>query len=194
MELNNNYFLLRHGQTIYQKNGIKVNYPAGSDPTLSITPEGEEMIKKVAEDLKSENISMIFSSPALRTKQSSEIAGKILAVKEINYDSRLVDINMGVFAGKTHKEYEDFFSSKMERFEKKPEGGENWTDILARLRSFFDDVEKKYKGETILIVSHADPLWLLAGLIKGFKTNEEFFSTRKSGDNLYPDVGELIRI
>jgi len=194
MKLNNKYFLLRHGQTIYQKNGIKVNYPAGSDPTLSISPEGEEMIKTATNILKSENISIIFSSPALRTKQSAEIAAKILGIKEINYDVRLLDINMGAFAGKTHKEYEDFFSNKTERFEKKPEGGENWSDIITRLKSFLNDVEKKYKAETILVVSHADPLWLLAGLLKGFEKNEEFFASRKSGDNLYPDVGELIRI
>ena len=152
------------------------------------------MIKTAAESLKKENINMIFASPALRTKQSAEIAGKILSIEKISYDDRLLDIKIGEFASKTYEEYENFFSNKMERFVKRPKDGENWNDIIARLKSFLKVVEKKYKGEIILIVSHADPLWLLAGLLKGFDKNEQFLATRKSGTNLYPNVGELIKI
>ena len=136
---------------------------------------------------------MIIASPALRTKQSAEIAAKILGIKKINYDERLLDIRMGEFSGKTYEEYENLFSEKMERFEKRPKGGENWNDILVRLKSFLNDVEKKNKGETILVIGHADPLWLFAGLLKGFDKNEQFLETRKSGLNLYPNVGELIK-
>jgi broad specificity phosphatase PhoE len=196
MKTNNKYFLLRHGQTIYQKNSTRVNYPAGADSTLSITEEGEEMIKTAAESLKNKNIDLIFASPALRTKQSANIAAGILAIKEINYDERLVDINMGIFAGKTYEEYEEFFVEKRERFTKKPEGSETWNEILERLKSFLAEVEEKYKDKNILIISHADPIWLFAGLLKGFSKEEEFLATRKSGDakNLYPNVGEIIYV
>ncbi len=194
MKLNNKYFLLRHGQTIYQKNSVRINYPADADSTLSITEEGKEMIKNAAENLKKEKISIIFASPALRTKQSSEIAAKILGIKKINYDKRLLDIKMGEFVGKTYEEYENFFSEKSERFTKRPKGGENWNDILVRLKSFLSDIEKEYQNKNILVISHADPLWLMAGLLKGLNKNEQFLATRKSGLNLYPNVGELIKI
>jgi broad specificity phosphatase PhoE len=192
MKLKNKYFLLRHGQTVYQRYGIRVNYPEGSDHTLGITPEGREMIKKSAEQLKPENIDLIFASPFLRTKQSAEIAGEIFGIKEINYDKRLVDIDMGVFAGKTYEEYEKFFVEKRERFIKKPEGSETWNEIIDRLKSFLAEVEQKHKNKNILVVSHADPIWLLAGVIRGFTKEDEFLETRKTKNNLYPDVGELI--
>lgn len=192
MELENKYFLLRHGQTIYQKNGLRVNYPEGSDYSLEITDEGKEMMKKSSEELKSKDIDLIFASPFLRTKQSAEIASKILGVGEINYDKRLVDIPMGVFAGKTYIEYENFFSEKKERFTKKPEGSETWNEIIIRLKSFLTEVEAKYIGKNILIISHGDPVWLLAGIIKGFTKEEEFLETRKTKNNLYPNIGELI--
>lgn len=194
MKLKNKYFLLRHGQTVYQKNEIRVNYPAGADYILPITKEGQDMIKVSAESLKRENIGLIFASPYLRTRQSAELAAKVLGIKEINYDERLVDIKMGEFASKTYKEYEDFFSKKLERFEKRPKGGENWSDIILRLKSFLKDVEKKYQGKNILVVSHADPLWLLAGILKDFDKKEQFLATRKFGLNLYPEVGELIKL
>lgn len=194
MELNNKYFLLRHGQTIYQKQNRRMNYPSGSDYTLEITEEGQEMIKSAAEKLKSEKIDLIFSSPFLRTKQSAEIASSILGIKEINYDERLVDINMGDFAGRTYEEYEKFFAMKKERFIRNPEGGENWNDILKRLSSFLGEIEKKYKNRSILIISHADPVWLFAGLLRGFEAEEQFLATRKTKDNLYPKVGQIIYV
>jgi broad specificity phosphatase PhoE len=62
--------------------------------------------------------------------------------------------------------------------------------VKKRLLDFLDDVEKKYKGKNILIISHGDPLWFLAGIIRGLKTDEEFLSQKHV--SLYPDVGQLI--
>jgi len=194
MNWNNKYFLLRHGQTIYQRDGIRINYPKGSDYSLEITEEGREMIKKSAEELKAKEIDLIFASPFLRTKQSSKIAAGILGIREINYDKRLVDIGMGVLAGKPYDDYENFFKGKKERFTKKPEGSETWNEILERLKSFLAEVEKKYKNKNILIISHADPVWLFAGLLRDFTKDEEFLATRKTKDNLYPNVGQIIYV
>jgi isoleucyl-tRNA synthetase len=99
---------------------------------------------------------------------------------------------MGVFAGKTYKEYENFFTEKKERFTKKPEGSETWNEIIDRLKSFLTEVEQKHENKNILVVSHADPVWLLAGVLRGFTKEDEFLATRKTKNNLYPDVGELI--
>lgn len=55
---------------------------------------------------------------------------------------------------------------------------------------FLNEVEKKYQNKNILIISHADPLWFLAGIIKGLETDEEFLSQKHI--SLYPDVGQLM--
>lgn len=199
MEFKNKYFLLRHGQTIYQKENREINYPKDENFFITLTKEGEEMIKAVAHKLKNtcaeddQSIDLIISSPFVRTKQTAEIiAGYVDA--EIIYDERLVDINMGEFAGKSWAEYSQFFLGKEERFNKRPKDGENWNDILKRSKDFLVDVEKKYQNKNILIISHGDPLWLLAGLLKGFKEEKEFLATRKTENNLYLKVGELIEI
>jgi len=41
-----------------------------------------------------------------------------------------------------------------------------------------------------LIISHGDPLWFLAGIIKGLEINDKFLSEKHT--DLYPDVGQLI--
>jgi broad specificity phosphatase PhoE len=63
------------------------------------------------------------------------------------------------------------------------------------MNSFLNDVEQKYKNKNILIVSHGEPLWLLAAYLKASRTADEFLATRKvKENNLYPDTGDLIEL
>ncbi|MCX6719499.1 MAG: histidine phosphatase family protein [Candidatus Staskawiczbacteria bacterium] len=200
MKLNNKYFLLRHGQTIYQKEDRRMNYDAKENPYLTLTNEGKEMVKTTAEQLKKicdehgQSIDLIFSSPYERTKETSEIVSEVLGVKDINYDERLVDINLGIFMGKAMEESWKFYLEGEVKFKNKPEGAESWEDILNRVKNFLNNIEKKYKDRNILIVSHADPIWLMAGYLRGFKTEEQFSKARDDRENSYPKLAQLILI
>jgi broad specificity phosphatase PhoE len=200
MKLNNKYFLLRHGQTIYQKEDRGTNYDAKENPLLTLTDEGKEMVRVSAEKIKKicdehgQSIDLIFSSPYERTKETTEIVSGVLGVKEINYDERLVDINLGIFMGRTMEESWKFYLEGDVKFKNKPEGGESWEDILNRIKSFLDDVEKKYKDRNILIISHADPIWLMAGYLRGFKSEDQFLIAREDRENSYPKLAQLILI
>jgi len=200
MKLKNKYFLLRHGQTIYQKEGREMNYDAEENPILTLTPEGKKMVEDSVKALKKicdeqgQNIDSIFSSPYERTKETAEITEGILDVKEINYDKRLVDINLGKFMGRPMEESWKFYLGGEIKFDNRPKGGESWNDILERVKSFLDDIEKKYKERNILIVSHADPIWLMAGYLRGFKNEEQFLKARDDRENSYPKLAQLIII
>ena len=137
---------------------------------------------------------MIFSSPILRARQSAEIVSKALGL-EVMYDERLVDMKMGELAGKPTSSYDDFFLIKKLGLSERPNGAENWVDILQRMKSFLQDIEAKYQNKNILIISHGEPLWLLAAHFEGAKTADEFLATRKTAsNNLYPDVGDIIEL
>jgi broad specificity phosphatase PhoE len=192
--LKNKYFLLRHGQTIFQRDNIDKIYSDQEYLFLEITKEGRDKIAKQAQILKEKNIDIIFSSPLLRAKQSAQIVADVIS-KEIIFDDRLVDMKMGEFFGQPTYTYDDFFLIKKLGFEGRPNGGENWTDILKRMNSFLNDVEQKYNNKNILIISHGEPLWLLAAHLKGAKTADELLATRKvKENNLYPDTGDLIEL
>ena len=196
MKLNNKYFLLRHGQTIYQKEGREENYPPNSGDSLSITKEGQEMVKESAQKLKERNINLIFASPFLRTKQSAEITVEILGInkEKINYDERLIDINLGEFMGKSFKESHAFYLGDSIAFDNRPKGGESWYDILKRVKLFLDELEKKYKNKNILVISHADPIWLMVGYLRGYTEEKQFLEARNNRRNSYPSVAQLIEI
>lgn len=178
--MRNQYYLLRHGKTIYQTKKKGLIYPAKDSPEIRLTKKAEKEIKKLAKKMKNLRIDFVYSSDFFRAKQTAEIVAKELGKETcpvrkrsfltgVIFDKRLRDINLGVYHGKPKEEfYRDFPRIFPLRFIKRPPGGESWKDCQKRIFDFFKEIDKKYKGKTILIVGHGDPLWLLEGKIKSF--------------------------
>jgi len=167
MKLNNEYFILRHGQTIYQTKKKEIIYPPlPENSDVHLTKKGKEQIRKTAKELKKEGIDLIFASDFFRTKETAEIVAEKINRKVI-FDKRLRDVNLGIYHGQNKKVYyKDFPRGSAKMFFKKPKNGESWFMCQKRLINFLKELEKKYKGKKILIVSHGDPLWLLEGGVK----------------------------
>lgn len=190
MVLKNKYFLLRHGETIYQTKKKDFTYPWPEIKPVKLTKKGVSQIKKVANSLKKEKIDLIYSSDIFRARQTAKIVAKILGL-EVFFDPRLRDTNLGLYHGRAKQEfYQDFPRIFPLRFIKRPAGGESWKDCQKRIFGFFREIDKKYKGKTILIVSHGDPLWLLEGALKNWSI-ENFLKTAQPN---YLKVGELKKL
>jgi len=189
--MKNKYILLRHGETRYQAEKLDVLYTKDENPDLSITENGKEKIKIVAKELKNKGIDLIYSSDYFRTKQTSKIVAEELGL-DVKFDSRLIDTNFGIFHGKAGKEYRKLFSNKKERFSKRTPQGESWRDVRERAVAVITEIEKEYNNKTILIVSHADPVWLLAGYLKGLSEDEILEQRHTKG--FWPDVGQYFEI
>jgi len=104
MKLRNKYFILRHGQTIYQT-ALKrdVVYPCFSKkPPVELTLKGKNQIKKAAQKLEKEKIDLIFASDFWRTKQSAKIVNEKTKTKII-FDKRLRDLSFGTYHGRLKK-------------------------------------------------------------------------------------------
>ena len=182
---------MRHGETRYQARRSDIIYPKYQNSILPITKKGKEVIKKVAQEFKNKNIDLIYCSDFYRTRQTAKIIAKYLDL-EIILDKRLRDTNFGVFSGKTGTEYQSFFSEKKERFFKRPLQGENWNDVRKRALEVLTEIEQKYNNKKILIISHADPVWLLTGYLKGLD-DDELLEQRNPG-GVWPDVGQYFEI
>ncbi len=128
---NNKYFVMRHGEAEF--NAKHILDPKG-DPNNHLTDIGKEEIKNTAEKLKSKNIDLIFTSPFLRTRETAEIICSELGLPE---DSVVVD----------------------ERLHEYNEG--NTSLVRRRMGEFIYDIDKKYEGKNILVISHGSPVWFL---------------------------------
>ena len=187
----NQYYILRHGQTIHQTEKKKMMYPRPGKKPVLLTKEGEEQIKKAAKELKNKKIDLIYASDIFRARQTAKIVAKELNVKII-FDKKLRDINLGIYhGGKKEKFYQDFPKSLESFYDRKPEEGENWGEVRKRMISCLIDIDKKYQNKTILIISHGDPLWLLEGTMEGL--NDEKLLEKKIKE-VYVKTGEWRKI
>ena len=173
--MRNTYFILRHGESYFQtkyQDLILCGWP--EKYYCPLTKKGKEKIEKVAQKLKKLNkIDLIYCSDFLRTKQTARIIAQKLK-KRIIFDKKLREVNLGVYAGKRKEEfYGDFphsreYPQSLIRFSKRPRQGESWNDVLKRIGSLVEEIEKRYKDKNILIISHGGPLWLLEGMLNGW--------------------------
>ena len=169
MKLNNKYYLLRHGEAVSNVNRICSSWPEEFENPL--TENGVAMIEVSAKKLDGKGVSLIFTSDLLRTKQTAEIVAKTLQLP-VNFDTRLREISFGVFNNKSVDEFEKHFENQQERVKAKVPGGENYTEILDRIWNFMEEIDGKYQGKTIVIISHQAPLLLLVGKVKGYSIIE----------------------
>ena len=97
-----------------------------------------------------------------------------------NHSQKQKQNNKCCFNGCPQEEFYSTYSSLEERFTKRPPQGENWNDVIERMMGFLEEVDKKHKGKTILIVSHKGPLLLLEGSVKKW-SREKMLELKETG-------------
>jgi len=180
----NRFFIARHGQAMTNHNGVLSSWPEKPDLEVHLTPEGEARVRETAEALKKEGVDLIVASDLKRTTQTAKMIAEITGA-ELSFDARLRELNVGVFNGKSEKEYNEQFSGLQDKMDRAVEGGENLTEVRARMVEAVLELDRMHQGKTIVIVSHGDPLWVLDAAMSGkwdAATLEEF-GTR------YPETG-----
>ncbi len=167
----NNYIFLRHGEAENNRLKITSSYPEKKKYPLTI--KGAEEIEKLIPWFKKHKIDLVFSSDLLRTKETAQIIAGALG-KKINFDKRLRENNFGVYNGRNREEWLSLFSDHNDQYIVRAIGGESLKDVQKRMIDFLKEMDKKYEGKTILIVSHANPIMAAAGAYQGYENKETF--------------------
>ena len=141
--------LIRHGQTEMNAQNLyfgKLNPPL-NDLGIEQACMAKEKLSNIAYDC-------IYSSPLERTKETAEICNYL--DKEIIYDSRLEEINFGIFEGLTFKEISEQYPNEVKEMEKNWKSfnyitGESLEELYQRAVSFLETLD--YTKDN-LIISH----------------------------------------
>lgn len=157
-------FLLRHGETNYNVLGIGNENPL---KLVYLNKNGIKQTEQVAERLRNEKISVIIVSEFPRTKQTAEIINKYHRAI-IHVDSRLNEVMAG-FEGKSPKPYED--AVRKGKFELSHRGWESFAEEKARVIEFLKDL-KKTNFNTVLVVSHGDPIRIMRGYFENLSDEQ----------------------
>lgn len=175
----NTYYLMRHGEA---ETNVQKIVCGNVTHTHCLTERGKKLAEKAGEGLKEAGIEVIISSPILRTKETARVVAKVIGMdpESIVYDERLKEVQTGVFEDASDPEFEGSFKDKRERYTKRPEGGESAMDVKRRVMAALYEYEKMFNGKRILIVTHADPLWLMREGAKG-KSAEDMLRYGEEG-------------
>jgi len=170
----NSYFVMRHGESSNNRTEINSTVLGGAEKEHHLTERGRASVEASAALFKDQPFDFVFVSPFTRTQETAAILMETLnlAPEQVVTDHRLKEIAVGEYEGKTYTEYRAFFASPGERFTKTPEGAENCTDVRQRAGEFLYELESRYEGKKILIVTHGDVLWMLQ-LIKDGRSATE---------------------
>jgi isoleucyl-tRNA synthetase len=165
----NDYYFLRHGEAVSNKKNLLSSYP---EPFFNpLTPRGLGQIKALIPKLKRLGLDLIVSSPLLRAKDTAEFISSELGLPVV-FDLRLREIDFGVINGKSVDDYQKLKRSDYDQYFIAPEHGETLNQVRQRMIKVILDLESKYQGRKILIVSHQDPLQALAGEMQGLSIRQ----------------------
>ena len=152
--MTNTIYIVRHGQTEWNLLG-KTQGHGNSD----LTPKGIEQAVLLADSMTKYPIDYIYSSDLGRAYQTAEIIGNKLNI-EVEKTEALREMNFGTWEGRIIKDIieEDPELYKMWRNEphlaKIPQG-ETLSQIKERTDAFIKEINEKYDGKHIVLVTHS---------------------------------------
>lgn len=182
----NRYFLMRHGEAESNVAGV-VRSGDGGNP---LTQRGKEETHRAAEEIAGKEIDLIVASPVSRTQETAEIVRRELGLPEnaLMFDERLREIEFGSMDGRTITEWRAQFPRFGDRFTLNPHGGETYRDVRKRMADFLFEIERRYVGKRVLIVTHGDPAWLLSHVARRTPVAELCCLEERGGE--YLETGE----
>jgi broad specificity phosphatase PhoE len=142
---------VRHGETDWNTTG-RLN----SFTDLDITTRGEKKLQHTKHIVSQIPVQTIFSSPLRRAIQTTKI---LFPNRDYHRDARLVELNFGLFEGKTRDElltgelaetYQNWAGSQ--NIHESVLGTESYQSVIDRAQSFLEDI-LKLDGNSV-IVSH----------------------------------------
>jgi len=168
----NKYFLARHGESEHNvKQFLSADNTVKSELTEKGLKEAEALSENLLKSLQKENkkIDFIFCSPLLRTKHTAEIVAEKIGFdkSQIIIEDRIKETQSGILNGKSKAEYVKIVKNVEGQFYQAPEGGETLVQIKKRVGDFIYEIDKKYEGKNILIVTHEYPIWMLHAVREG---------------------------
>ena len=166
-ELKNRYFILRHGESKANVAKIILSHPQeGVKKEYTLTNEGENQVRKSVEQVKEkgqlDKETIIYSSPFSRCKRTAEVTKEVLGIKsEIIFDDKLRERWFGDWEGQHNSNYQKVWDKDKIDAKHKKFNVESAKEVQERTLSLIKDLESKYSGKKILLVSHGDALQIL---------------------------------
>jgi probable phosphoglycerate mutase len=148
--------LVRHGQTPTTGTTLP-----GRAPGLHLSDKGVAQAEAVAARIGAlPNVRAVYASPLERTRETAAPIGKATGLR-VQRNRGLLECDFGAWTGKKLKDLAK--KPEWQTVQRHPSGfrfpdGESFLEMQTRMVAAVDALATAHRGETIVAVSHADPI------------------------------------
>ncbi len=162
----NRYVVMRHGEAEHNVKNIMIS---DVNAPYHLTEKGKASVIEKANDLKERNIDLIIASPLIRTQETARLVADTIGYSdEIIIDDRIRELGFGDLEGKSYEEYRSFFRNSFDNHaDVSLPNGECMMDIRKRVGEFLYDIDSKYEGKNILVITHDGPAKICLAVADG---------------------------
>jgi len=165
VNLNNRYFALRHGESMPNVLGIILSSPEEGVHDGGLSKSGMVQVRRSAESALEKGIldsdTVIYSSDFQRAMETAEIARRVFDAHEVIPTVRLRERYFGEWDKTTNKNYDKVWVDDKVDSNHHNYGVESADEVQDRTTQLIMELEKKYTGKKILLVSHGDALQIM---------------------------------
>jgi len=152
--------LVRHGQDADNSHSI-----INGRRDAPLTDLGRSQAAAISDDLQSENISCIYSSPLQRAHQTASIIAGKLGIEDLHIHPDLIERDYGILTGCSVSDIPKLagrlFVSHGFKYVIQASGIEEYANLWTRAGHVLRKIREQHRGETVLVVAHNEILKMM---------------------------------
>lgn len=162
----NHYLLMRHGHSQANQEGRIISSPPLGLAGFGLSPRGRAQLDTLLADWRWARPQRLLHSDFLRTAETAERVAAHFGLP-LTAEPRLRERHFGELEGQSDARYAEVWALDAQDPTLRQGGVEAVVEVAARMREVIDELERDHRGETILLVSHGDPLQILLTALEG---------------------------
>ncbi|MDI5921742.1 histidine phosphatase family protein [Halomonas sp. LR5S13] len=162
----NRYLLMRHGHSLANQQGLIISTPEHGLAGFGLSSRGREQLDGLLSDWCWAIPARILHSDFRRTTETAARIAQHFGLR-CEADTRLRERHFGAFEGEGDHRYAEVWARDARDPAHRHAGVEAVAEVAARMTELIADLEQHHAGETILLVSHGDPLQILLTALEG---------------------------
>lgn len=150
----NKFFVMRHGQA---ENNVSDKIILANDDKLNLTVAGRKQVEESSEKFE-EKVDLVFCSPYERSKQTAKIFCEKngFDFDKVVFDDRLHEWEISkALEGQGRDKLKFYEDGYLKEPSKGFADGESFAETVKRAGEFLCEIDSKYEGKKIMLVSHS---------------------------------------
>ncbi|MEQ5801793.1 histidine phosphatase family protein [Halomonas sp. H10-9-1] len=162
----NRYLLMRHGHSQANQQGVIISSPEQGVAGYGLSCRGREQLDALLADWRWAIPERILHSDFLRTTETAARIAQYFGLR-LEPETRLRERHFGAFEGEGDEHYAEVWARDALDPGHRHAGVESVVEVAARMMAAIEALEREHAGETLLLVSHGDPLQILLTALEG---------------------------